>query len=103
MPLGSDLNFGLRISAQDDTQSALRSAASGLAAFARTAIKPIEIPLQIARSSLGLFRDIDLGLRPLISGIDSFITRGSGLDAIQKSFVGLARLLPFCPCSGGAT
>lgn len=57
--------------------------------FARVVAKPIVIPLQIARSGLGLLRDVNLGLRPLIAGLDSVVDRGSRLEVIRRSFQSL--------------
>ena len=80
------MTFGLRLTSQDDTQSGLRSAFSGFASFVAKVAKPITIPLQLARGGLGLLRDINMGLMPAVHAFDSLVTKGSALEAIQKSF-----------------
>lgn len=86
---GSTLNFGLKIGAQDDTQRGISSALSSITAFARTAVKPITIPIRIAQGTLGLMRDINLGLAPVVRAIDATITRGGALEVQQKAFESL--------------
>jgi hypothetical protein len=86
---GNTMNFGLRISAADDTRTGLRSALASVQGFARSALKPITIPIQIARGGLGLLRDINLGLAPLVRGLDSIIERGSAVaNSIVKAASG---------------
>ena len=87
--LATQLNFGMRISATDATGGAFRSALQGLSSFARTAIKPITIPFKIAQGGLGFLRDINLGLAPVVRGLDHLIERGSGLEVVRKSFESL--------------
>lgn len=85
----SNLTFALRISAQDQTRTGLRSALSGLQSFARTAIKPITVPLKLGMAGVRALRDFNLGLRPLIAGMDDLIERGAALEVQQKSFAAL--------------
>lgn len=77
------MQFGIRIGATDDTAAARRSLLSN---WSRLAIKPITIPLQIARGGLGLLRDIQMGLRPTVQMIDRFLDKGAGLEGIQRAF-----------------
>jgi hypothetical protein len=86
------MTFGLRISAKDDTSSALRSAKAGFEGLLKAASKPIVVPIQIAKIGLGTLRDINLGLRPLISGLDDMIERGTRLEVVQKSFAAITGL-----------
>lgn len=86
---GNTLNFGLRIGATDDTRTGLRSALASVQGFTRTALKPITIPINIARSGLGLLRDINLGLAPLVRGLDTIIERGAAVEVQQKAFQSL--------------
>lgn len=83
------LSFGLKISAQDDTRSGLRASLASIGSFAKGVVKPITIPIRLGRAGLGLARDIQLGLRPLISGLDNLIDRGSGLEVIRQGFAKL--------------
>jgi len=85
----SQLNFGIRIGAQDDSQSTLRGAMAGFRSFAKTISKPITIPLKIGHGGLKLLRDINLGLAPLVRGLDNVIERGTGLEVVRKSFESL--------------
>ena len=85
----SQLSFGLRIGAKNDTQGALRGSLAGVMAFARKAAKPIIIPLKIARGGLALLRDINVGLAPLVAGLDRVIERGTKLEVVRKSFESL--------------
>lgn len=86
------MTFGIRIGATDETQGSLRSALSGFTSFARTLSRPILIPLKIASGGLSLLRDINLGLRPLVAGIDHIIAKGTALDTVSKSFRSLTGL-----------
>ena len=85
----SQMTFGLRIAATDDTQGALRSSLSGFISFARKLASPITIPLRIVQGGSGLLRDINLGLMPLVRRFDDLVTKGAALDAIQRSFTSL--------------
>jgi hypothetical protein len=84
-----DLAFGIRIGARDDTQSTLSGVMSEFRSFARTVSKPITIPLKVAGGGLRLLRDINLGLAPVVRGIDRLIERGTGLEVVRKSFASL--------------
>lgn len=88
----SRMTLSLVVSAQDQTQAALRSAMGSLSSFSRAAAKGITVPLRIGAAGLGVLRDIHLGLRPALGAIDSLIERGSRLELVQKAFGGLARL-----------
>lgn len=85
----TQFNLGYQIEAKDATRSTLASALSGVTKFARLASKPITIPLKIARGGLGLLRDFNLGLRPLVAGLDNIIERGGRLSLVSKSFQSL--------------
>ncbi len=88
--MGNEFQVGVRISAKDDTQSALKSVLAGVSSFAaRVALKPITLPLKVAQGSLGFLRDINLGLRPVVESMDRRIQRGSGLQGVRKSFEAL--------------
>lgn len=87
--LATQLNFGMRISATDATGGAFKSAMQGLSSFARTAIKPITIPFKMAQGGLGFLRDINLGIAPVVRGLDNLIERGAGLEVVRKSFESL--------------
>ena len=87
--LGGQLNFGIRLSATDDTQGAIASAKSALGAFKNFVIRPISIPLQIGRGGLGILRDLNLGLRPAVAAIDDIVEKGTGLEVVRKSFEAL--------------
>ena len=89
-----NLSFMLEVGAKDATKAGLSSALAGINSFVRSAAKPITIPLKIAQGGLGFLRDINLGLAPLIRGIDGLIESGAALGAIRKSFAGLTKLLP---------
>lgn len=84
--LGGSLAFGLRISAQDDTRRGIQSALASIGGLARGAVKPITIPLRIAQNGLGLLRDINLGLAPVVRLLDQTIERGAALEVVQKNF-----------------
>ncbi len=86
---GNTMQFGLRIGATDDTRGGLRSALASVQGFMRSAVKPIQIPIQIARGGLGLLRDINLGLAPLVRGLDTIIERGAAVEVQQKAFQSL--------------
>jgi hypothetical protein len=75
----------LKISAQDDTRSGLNSVLSNISSLARGAIKPITIPLQIARGGLGLLRDIQMGLLPTIRDGDQFYHQVLGSEGIAAA------------------
>ncbi|MFH1417261.1 MAG: hypothetical protein ABII12_03125 [Planctomycetota bacterium] len=85
----SELNFGIRIGARDDSQGILRGALSGFQSFARTVARPITIPLRVAGKGLAILRDINLGLAPIVRGLDNIIERGTGLEVVRKSFESL--------------
>ena len=88
--LGGQLSFGLRIDAEDNTRRGLSSSLSGITGFLRAAVKPVTIPVRIARSGLGLLRDINLGLAPTLraaaQGINTLLDRGGELEVKQKAF-----------------
>lgn len=88
---GNTLQFGLRIGATDDTRGGLRSALASVQGFMRSAVKPIQIPISIARGGLGLLRDINMGLAPLVRGLDAIIERGSSVEVQQKTFRALTQ------------
>lgn len=87
--LGSTLNFGIRIGAEDNTRGAIASAIAGFTSFKRLALSPITIPLRLGRGGIGFLRDLNLGLKPFVTGIDSLIEKGTGLEAVRKSFESL--------------
>ncbi len=87
----SQLAFGINISATDNTQSALSRAAGGISSLARFAAKPITIPFKVAQSGLGFLRDVQLGLRPLLAGIEGLVDRGARLGTIEKTFSALTK------------
>lgn len=85
-----EMKLSLVLDARDQTGGAIRSAMSNLTGFAkRVATAPIMVPLKIGQGSLALLRDINLGLRPLLAGLDNLIERGSSLNVIRKSFESL--------------
>ncbi len=86
---GSNLSFSINIGAKDRTGGAIRAAARRFVSFARAVSKPIMIPLRIGRKGLALARDINVGLAPIVRGIDHLIERGTGLEVIRKSFESL--------------
>ena len=69
------MHFGLEISATDRTQGGLRSALSSVTGF--------------ARSAMGALRDFNLGVRPIVAGLDRIIERGSELEVVRKAFESL--------------
>lgn len=79
------MKFGLAIESHADTRG-FKQTLDGISGVARAALKPITIPIQIARGGLGLLRDINLGLRPAVDALDRFLTRGAGLEGIQRAF-----------------
>jgi hypothetical protein len=83
------MSFSLRLGTKDDSQAGLRSFSSSVLGTVRSLSKPITIPLKIAGAGLGLLRDINLGLKPLVEGIDGIIERGTALDATRRSFISL--------------
>ncbi len=83
------MKFAIEIGATDRTEGGLRSVVSRFRSFARTALRPITVPITIARGGLRLLRDINLGLRPPVAGIDQLIERGAALETIRKSFANL--------------
>lgn len=85
----SGLTFGVTLRSTDQSQGGFRSFLSGFNTVVRTAAKPITVPLQIARGGLGLLRDINLGLAPVVRGLDDLIERGAGLEVVRKSFESL--------------
>src|ERR1041385_4586317 len=86
MSFGGVMSFGLEINARDNTQSALSSAKNAIAALSHAATKPITIPIRIGQGVAATLRDFNLGIAPLIRGLDNLIDRGSGLEGIQKTF-----------------
>lgn len=83
----SDLNFSIRIGAEDATKPAIQSAMAGFRKlFGSLAMKPFTLPFQIGRAGLGALRDFNLGLMPLARGLDTIIDKGSQLEVIQKTF-----------------
>ncbi len=80
------MRFGLEISAKDNTGPGLRSV---LSSITNLAIKPITIPFKIGTGALGILRDINLGLAPVIRGIDQLVTRAGHLETARKSFESL--------------
>ncbi len=86
---GNSLSFAINIGAKDTTQGTLRSAARRFLSFARSVSKPITVPLRIGRKGLGILRDINVGLRPIVAGLDNIIERGTGLEVVRKSFESL--------------
>lgn len=82
------MKFGIEIGTRAD-MSGVRTLLGGISSIARTAVKPIVIPLQIARGGLGLLRDINLGLAPIVRGIDQLVTRAGHLETARKSFEAL--------------
>lgn len=85
----NEMSFSLRLGAKDDSQAGLRSWQSSIMGAVKAVSKPITIPLKIAGAGLGLLRDINLGLKPLIEGLDHIIERGTTLDATRKSFISM--------------
>lgn len=83
---GGDMTVGLRLTAKDETQGAVRAASSGFSRFRSLVSKPITVPLRIAGGGLALLRDINLGLRPVLAGLDRMIERGAALETQQKAF-----------------
>lgn len=71
----SRMHFGLEISATDRTQGGLRSALSSVTGF--------------ARGAMGALRDFNLGVRPIVAGLDRIIERGSELEVVRKAFESL--------------
>ena len=71
----SQMNFGLVISASDRTQGAIGTALAGVTKF--------------GRGALGVMRDLNLGLRPVVQWMDNLIDRGSRLEVVRKAFEGL--------------
>lgn len=85
----SRMNLSLVLSAQDQAfSSTLRSGLRAVQRFASIASKPITVPLRWATGGLGLV-GLNLGVRPLISGMDRLIERATRLDAVQRSFQSL--------------
>lgn len=91
--LGGQLSFGLRIDAEDNTRRGLSSSLSGITGFLRAAVKPVTIPVRIARGGLGLLRDFNLGLAPAFRfaarGLTNLLERGGELEVRQKAFQSL--------------
>jgi len=83
------MSFSIAIGAKDQTKGALSQALSGFRSFASTISKPLTISLKVGQAGLGLLRDINLGLRPLVSGLDNLIEKGSALEVVRKSFESL--------------
>lgn len=94
----SQLNFAINIGANDQTAAAVNSAMSRFRSLTSTLAKPLTIPFDIARG-LGKFLTggiglpgINMGLRPLVAGIDNLIERGAALEVTRKSFASLTGL-----------
>lgn len=85
----NEMSFSLRLGARDDSQAGVRAWQSSIMGAVKAVSKPITIPLKIGAAGLGLLRDINLGLRPLMEGLDRIIERGTALDATRKSFISL--------------
>lgn len=83
---GGDMTASLRITAKDETQGPIRAASSGFSRFRSLVSKPITVPLRIAGGGLALLRDINLGLRPVLAGLDRMIERGAALETQQRAF-----------------
>jgi len=77
------MNLSLTLAAKDQTQGAIGSAISGLGKV-----------LSFAKSATVGLAGINLGLRPLISGLDSVIERGTRLNAVKASLSGLTGVTP---------
>lgn len=85
----ANLNFALEITAKDGTQGAIRSASAGIARLVRAASKPFSLAFRLGGGTLGFLRDINLGLRPAIQRVDSFVERAGRLEVVRKTFEGL--------------
>jgi len=85
----NNLAFAIEIGAKDDTDSTLRGTLRRVRKYAGLMSKPITIPLKIGHGGLKLLRDINLGLAPLVRGLDHIIERGTGLEVVRKSFESL--------------
>ncbi len=85
----NSLAFWLDIGARDHTQGTLNGMIRSVRRAASIVSKPITIPLRMGRSALALARDINLGLAPLVSGLDRIIERGTSLEVVRKSFESL--------------
>lgn len=83
---GNMMTAGIRLSARDETAGPLSSARRGFESFRTLVSRPLNVSLRIAGGTMGLLRDINLGLRPVIAGLDRLIDRGAGLEATQKAF-----------------
>jgi hypothetical protein len=86
---GAGLDFGLRISAEDDTARGLQGALRGISSFGNLAGRALAAPFRVASGALATFRDINLGLRPLIAGLDRLITQGASIEVQQRAFQNL--------------
>lgn len=91
----SQLNFAINIGAVDQTAAGVNSAMNN---FRRLTSSIARLPLSIA-GGLGKFLTgglglpgINMGLRPLIAGLDNIIDRGAALDVTRKSFASLTGL-----------
>jgi len=72
------MNLSLTLNARDQTQGAIASALGGLGKV-----------LSFAKNSAVGLAGINLGVRPLVSGLDNLIDRGTRLEVIRKQFSAL--------------
>ena len=92
----SQFSFQYRISAKDDTSKTIDGALGNLRRFGKLAARPILIPIKIAstgfnaaKGALGVLRDINLGLAPVLRGFSNLLDSGLQLGVQQKSFQSL--------------
>ncbi|MBX3396499.1 MAG: hypothetical protein KF841_14150 [Phycisphaerae bacterium] len=88
--MAADLNFSMRIGVEDGTEAGLQSAMTRFRKFlGGLAGKAFALPLNVGKAGLGILRDVNLGLMPLVRGIDGVVDRGSRLEVIRRGFLNL--------------
>jgi len=85
----TQFSFSYRIGAEDDSRSGIESALSSLRGFSTKATELVSVPFKFGGAALGFLRDFNLGLKPLLGGLDSILDTGLRLEAQQKSFEAL--------------
>jgi len=86
---GDNLKFTIDILTRDQSQPALASALARFNQFGKLISKPLTISFKVATAGLQALQGINLGLRPLVSGLDALVTRGAAIEVVSKSFASL--------------
>ncbi len=85
----TQFSFSYKIDAIDNSESGLADALGSLRGWSTKAAALVQAPFKFGGAALGFLRDFNLGLKPLLGGLDSILDTGLRLEAQQKSFEAL--------------